>query len=167
MSNIYDNEMKIEFLSKSNNEAFARVSVAAFVAQLDPTLEELADIKTAVSEAVTNSIIHGYEERIGIVKVICKIRENEILIEVSDSGKGIENIEIAKQPLYTTKSNLERAGMGFTIMESFMDNVEVESMLGIGTKVTMNKTIKNNNKEKAKIQNETGDFAIASIRGDE
>ncbi len=167
MSNIYDNEMKIEFLSKSNNEAFARVSVAAFVAQLDPTLEELADIKTAVSEAVTNSIIHGYEERIGIVKVICKIRENEILIEVSDSGKGIENIEIAKQPLYTTKSNLERSGMGFTIMESFMDNVEVESMLGIGTKVTMNKKIKNNNKEKAKIQNETGDFAIASIRGDE
>ena len=167
MSNIYDNEMKIEFLSKSNNEAFARVSVAAFVAQLDPTLEELADIKTAVSEAVTNSIIHGYEERIGIVKVICKIRENEILIEVSDSGKGIENIEMAKQPLYTTKSNLERSGMGFTIMESFMDNVEVESMLGIGTKVTMNKKIKNNNKEKAKIQNETGDFAIASIRGDE
>ena len=142
MNNIYDNEMKIEFLSKSSNEAFARISVAAFIAQLDPTLEELADIKTAVSEAVTNSIIHGYEEQDGIIKLICKIRENEVFIEISDSGKGIENVEIAKQPLYTTKSNMERSGMGFTIMESFMDHVEVESMLGIGTKVAMSKVIK-------------------------
>ena len=142
MKNIYDNEMKIEFLSKSSNEAFARISVAAFIAQLDPTLEELADIKTAVSEAVTNSIIHGYEEQDGIIKLICKIRDNEVFIEVSDSGKGIENVEIAKQPLYTTKSNMERSGMGFTIMESFMDYVEVESMLGIGTKVAMSKVIK-------------------------
>lgn len=142
MKNIYDNEMKIEFLSKSSNEAFARISVAAFIAQLDPTLEELADIKTAVSEAVTNSIIHGYEEQDGIIKLICKIRENEVFIEISDSGKGIENVEIAKQPLYTTKSNMERSGMGFTIMESFMDHVEVESMLGIGTKVAMSKVIK-------------------------
>ena len=134
--------MKIEFLSKSSNEAFARISVAAFIAQLDPTLEELADIKTAVSEAVTNSIIHGYEEQDGIIKLICKIRDNEVFIEVSDSGKGIENVEIAKQPLYTTKSNMERSGMGFTIMESFMDYVEVESMLGIGTKVAMSKVIK-------------------------
>lgn len=145
MNNIYDNEMKIEFLSKSNNEAFARISVAAFIAQLDPTLEELADIKTAVSEAVTNSIIHGYEEQSGIVKVICKIKENEVFIEISDSGKGIENVETAKQPLYTTKSNLERAGMGFTIMESFMDSVNVDSMLGVGTKVTMKKLIKDRN----------------------
>ena len=144
MSNTYDNEMKIEFLSKSNNEAFARISVAAFVAQLDPTLEEIADIKTAVSEAVTNSIIHGYEDKIGLVKVVCKISEDEVFIEISDSGKGIENIEMAKQPLYTTKSNLERSGMGFTIMESFMDEVDVESILGIGTKVTMRKKIKNN-----------------------
>lgn len=142
MNNMYDNEMKIEFLSKSSNEAFARISVAAFIAQLDPTLEELADIKTAVSEAVTNSIIHGYEDQTGIVKLICKIKENEVLIEILDSGKGIENIEIAKQPLYTTKSNMERSGMGFTIMESFMDHIEVESMLGIGTKVTMSKVIK-------------------------
>ena len=142
MKNIYDNEMKIEFLSKSSNEAFARISVAAFIAQLDPTLEELADIKTAVSEAVTNSIIHGYEEQDGIIKLICKIRDNEVFIEVSDSGKEIENVEIAKQPLYTTKSNMERSGMGFTIMESFMDYVEVESMLGIGTKVAMSKVIK-------------------------
>ena len=151
MNNTYDNEMKIEFLSKSNNEAFARISVAAFIAQLDPTLEEIADIKTAVSEAVTNSIIHGYEEKIGIVKLNCKIIKDEVFIEISDSGKGIENVEIAKQPLFTTKANLERSGMGFTIMESFMDDVQVESVLGIGTKVTMKKKIKNNSQEEEKI----------------
>lgn len=159
MNNRYDNEMRIEFLSKSNNEAFARISVAAFVAQLDPTLEEIADIKTAVSEAVTNSIIHGYEEKIGIVKLVCKITDNEVFIEVSDTGKGIENVEIAKQPLYTTKSNLERSGMGFTIMESFMEDVEVESVLGLGTKVTMRKTIRSNS-------NREEDFAV-SIRREE
>lgn len=159
MNNTYDNEMKIEFLSKSNNEAFARIAVAAFVAQLDPTIEEIADIKTAVSEAVTNSIIHGYEERQGIVKLVCKIRDKEIFIEISDSGKGIENIEMAKQPLYTTKANLERSGMGFTIMESFMDYVEVESVLGLGTKVTMSRKIKSSSKEK--------ELAVATIRGDE
>ena len=159
MKSRYDNEMKIEFLSKSNNEAFARIAVAAFIAQLDPTIEELADIKTAVSEAVTNAIIHGYEEEIGIVKLTCKISKNEVFIEISDTGKGIENVELAKQPLYTTKANLERSGMGFTIMESFMENVEVESVLGIGTKVTMSKLIKSNcNKEE--------DFAL-SIRGEE
>ena len=141
MNNIYDNEMKIEFLSKSSNEAFARIAVAAFVAQLDPTLEEIADIKTAVSEAVTNSIIHGYEECLGIVKLVCKIRENEIFIEISDSGKGIEDIELAKKPLYTTKANLERSGMGFTIMESFMDEMKVESIPEMGTKVTLRKYI--------------------------
>lgn len=164
MKNIYDNEMKIEFLSKSSNEAFARISVAAFVAQLDPTLEEIADIKTSVSEAVTNSVIHGYEEQLGIVKLTCKIKDNEIIIEISDSGKGIENIEIAKQPLYTTKANLERAGMGFTIMESFMDDVEVESALGIGTKITMRKKIKNTNKEEIAVSAVGGETAI---RGDE
>ena len=144
----YENEMNLEFISKSSNEAFARITVAAFASQLDPTIEEIADIKTAVSEAVTNSIIHGYEDKIGLVKVVCKISEDEVFIEISDSGKGIENIEMAKQPLYTTKSNLERSGMGFTIMESFMDEVDVESILGIGTKVTMQKKIKNNIKEK-------------------
>ena len=142
-----DNEMKLEFLSKSTNEAFARISVAAFAAQLDPSLEELADIKTAVSEAVTNCIIHGYENKQGIVKVIAKLKENQIIIEVSDKGKGIENINIAKEPLYTTKANLERSGMGFTIMESFMDKVDVESILGLGTKVTMVKKIKIKSKE--------------------
>ena len=128
MEKTYDNEMKIEFISNPNNESLARIAVASFAASLDPTIEEISDIKTAVSEAVTNSIIHGYEERQGIVKLICKIREKEVFIEISDSGKGIENVEIAKQPLYTTKANLERSGMGFTIMESFMEDVEVESV---------------------------------------
>lgn len=139
---MFNNEMKLEFISKSSNEAFARVAVAAFASQLDPTIEELADIKTAVSEAVTNSIIHGYEKKQGVVKISSWLTENEIIIEISDKGKGIENIEMAKEPLYTTKPNLERSGMGFTIMESFMDKVDVESIVGIGTKVTMSKTIK-------------------------
>lgn len=139
---IKENEMKLEFISKSNNEAFARISVAAFVSQLDPTIEEISDIKTAVSEAVTNAIVHGYEDKIGIVTIICKICENEVFIEISDNGKGIENIEMAKQPLYTTRPNLERSGMGFTIMESFMDELNVQSILGLGTKVTMKKKIK-------------------------
>lgn len=138
---MYDNEMKLEFLSKSNNEAFARIAVAAFVSQLDPTIEELADIKTAVSEAVTNAIIHGYEEKEGMVKIVCKLIGNSVVIEVSDTGKGIENIELAKQPLYTSKPNLERSGMGFTIIESFMDEMKIESVVGLGTKVTMKKKI--------------------------
>ena len=139
---IGENEMKLEFLSKSNNEAFARITVAAFVSALDPTIEEISDIKTAVSEAVTNSIVHGYENKIGIVNVRCKIVDREVTIEIADTGKGIENIEMAKQPLYTSKPSLERSGMGFTIMESFMDDLKVESVLGLGTKVTMKKTIK-------------------------
>ena len=143
MNKKFENEMKIEFISKSSNESFARITVAAFAAQLDPTVEELADIKTAVSEAVTNCIIHGYENEIGIVKIIAKLRENEITIEISDKGKGIEDIEMAKEPLYTTKPNLERSGMGFTIMESFMDTMEVESIVGLGTKIKMTKIIKN------------------------
>lgn len=142
MKSLYENEMKLEFLSKSSNEAFARISVAAFASQLDPTIEEMADIKTAVSEAVTNSIVHGYENMSGIVKIICKIFANCIEIEISDTGKGIENVELARKPLYTSKPNLERSGMGFTIMESFMDEVSVDSVLGLGTKVTMKKIIK-------------------------
>ncbi len=142
MKSLYENEMKLEFLSKSNNEAFARISVAAFASQLDPTIEEMADIKTAVSEAVTNSIVHGYENMNGMVKIICKIFANCIEIEISDTGKGIENVEMARKPLYTSKPNLERSGMGFTIMESFMDEVSVESVFGLGTKVTMKKFIK-------------------------
>lgn len=155
MKNLYENEMKLEFLSKSNNEAFARISVAAFASQLDPTIEEMADIKTAVSEAVTNSIVHGYEGMNGMVKIICKIFANCIEIEISDTGKGIENIEIARKPLYTSKPNLERSGMGFTIMESFMDEISVESVLGLGTKVMMKKFIKREeeNVEELKLAN--------------
>jgi len=144
MKSLYENEMKLEFLSKSNNEAFARISVAAFASQLDPTIEELADIKTAVSEAVTNSIIHGYEDSEGIITITCKIFANTISIEISDNGKGIENVNMAKEPLYTSKPDLERSGMGFTIMDSFMDDLEVESILGLGTKVSMKKVIKKN-----------------------
>ena len=140
----YDNEMRLEFLSKSSNEAFARIAVAAFASQLDPTIEEIADIKTAVSEAVTNSIIHGYENKEGIVRLHCMIKDNNIIIEVSDAGIGIEDINIAKEPLYTSKPNLERSGMGFTIMQSFMDELNVESVLNLGTKVTMRKAIKQN-----------------------
>lgn len=142
MKNGYDNEMKLEIMSKSNNEAFARVTVAAFAAQLDPTIEELADIKTAVSEAVTNCIIHAYEEKEGIIKIVCRLDDHSIEIEISDKGKGIENIEEARKPLYTSKPNLERSGMGFTIMESFMDDTKIESVVGLGTKITMKKTIK-------------------------
>ena len=143
---MYENEMKLEFLSKSNNEAFARITVAAFVSQLDPTLEELSDIKTAVSEAVTNSIIHGYENGEGTIKIACKIIDETLYVEISDQGIGIENIELAKQPLYTSKPDLERSGMGFTIMESFMDEIKVESVAGLGTKVKMKKVIKKNEK---------------------
>ena len=149
MIGIYDNEMKLEFVSKSSNEAFARITVAAFDSQLDPTIEELADIKTAVSEAVTNCIIHGYEGTSGIVKVECKLKDNCIEIEISDNGKGISDIELARKPLYTTKANLERSGMGFTIMESFMDDFKVESIEGMGTKVTMKKYIKVPEKEES------------------
>ncbi len=172
MTKAFDNEMKIEFLSKSNNEAFARIAVAAFIAQLDPTIEEIADIKTAVSEAVTNSIIHGYEGKVGLVKLVCKIVKNEVFIEISDTGKGIENVEIAKQPLFTTKSNLERSGMGFTIMESFMDNVEVESVLGIGTKIMMSKKIKINSSQEKGLENFgdeecINDLKNSDVRGEE
>lgn len=136
------NEMKLEFLSKSNNEAFARIVAAAFVSQLDPTLEELADVKTAVSEAVTNSIIHGYENGSGIVVLNCRLFPDSVQISVIDEGRGIEDIEQARQPLFTTKPGMERSGMGFSVMESFMDRVEVYSELNKGTRVVMFKTFK-------------------------
>lgn len=148
MKGLYDNEMKLEFVSKTNNEAFARIAVAAFVSQLDPTIDELSDIKTALSEAVTNSIIHGYEDEEGIVKITAKLFGNTVEIEISDNGKGISNIEEARKPLYTSKPNMERSGMGFTIMESFMDYVTVESAVGLGTKVTMKKKIMSMENEK-------------------
>lgn len=152
MKSLYENEMKLEFLSKSNNEAFARISVAAFAAGLDPTIEELADIKTAVSEAVTNCIIHGYEDTEGVITIVCRIYDNSILIEISDNGKGIENVNMAKEPLYTSKPDLERSGMGFTIMESFMDDLSVESVLGLGTKVTMKKNINKKESEDKELE---------------
>ena len=136
-----DNEMKLEFLSKSQNESFARSVVAAFAAQLDPTIEELAEIKTAVSEAVTNAIIHGYSREIGIVVIVSRIIGNRVEIEVKDFGVGISDIELARQPLYTSKPELERSGMGFTVMETFMDKVEIESITGEGTTIFMTKTI--------------------------
>jgi stage II sporulation protein AB (anti-sigma F factor) len=133
------NFMRLEFLSKSTNESFARVVVAAFASQLDPTIEELSDIKTAVSEAVTNAIIHGYEYSEGIVIVESMIQGNKIEIIVEDKGKGIDDVKKAMEPFYTSKPDLERSGMGFTVMETFMDELVVESQLGNGTKVKMAK----------------------------
>ncbi|HOQ17175.1 MAG TPA: anti-sigma F factor [Defluviitaleaceae bacterium] len=138
----FQNSMKISFLSKSQNEAFARVAVAAFVSQLDPTVEEISEIKTAVSEAVTNAIIHGYEDKEGEVLLTCTIQDNLVEITVSDRGVGIEDIEKAREPLYTSKPELERSGMGFTVMEAFMDEVEVESVKDSGTTVKMRKRLK-------------------------
>ncbi|MDO4744651.1 MAG: anti-sigma F factor, partial [Clostridia bacterium] len=136
-----ENEMKLEFLSKSSNEAFARITVASFAAQLDPTIEEISDIKTAVSEAVTNSIVHGYVNMKGIIKIVCRVIDDLIEIEVSDFGVGIEDICIAMQPLFTSKPECERSGMGFTVMQTFMDELKVQSTLGEGTVVTMKKRI--------------------------
>lgn len=136
---VNNNFMKLEFLSKSNNESFARVVVAAFAAQLDPTLEELSDIKTAVSEAVTNSIIHGYEYGEGTIVLEAKIVDDEIEIIIEDKGKGIVDIDQAIEPFYTSKPDLERSGMGFTVMETFMDSLKIESIKGQGTKIIMTK----------------------------
>jgi len=131
------NEMQLEFPSKSSNEAFARVVVAAFASQLDLTLDELADIKTAVSEAVTNCIIHAYEGTTGKIRIHSKLFDNKIEIVVQDWGVGIKDIEQARQPLWTSKPELDRSGMGFTIMENFMDELHVTSVPGETTIVTM------------------------------
>lgn len=136
------NSMRLEFPSKSQNESFARVVVASFAAQLDPTIEELSDIKTAVSEAVTNAIIHGYEDKIGTIIIISKIEGNKIEIIVEDKGVGIEDIDKAKEPFYTSRPELERSGMGFTVMETFMDELELFSEVGKGTKVRMVKVFR-------------------------
>lgn len=134
-----DNMMKIEFISKSQNESFARVAVAAFVSQLDPTIEELTDVKTAVSEAVTNAIIHGYEGDQGLVRIQTEIQGNEVTIIITDEGKGIDDITKAMEPLYSSRPDLERSGMGFTVMETFMDSLEVKSERGKGTTIIMKK----------------------------
>ncbi|BFH69364.1 MAG: anti-sigma F factor [Paenibacillus dendritiformis] len=138
----HSNKMSLEFSSRSENEAFARVAVAAFVAQLDPTLEELTDLKTVISEAVTNSIIHGYDNNPeGIVSITAEIEGDQIMLTVSDRGRGIEDVELARQPLFTSKPDMERSGMGFTIMENFMDEFEVTTELGAGTTIRMKKRI--------------------------
>ena len=136
-----ENKIKVEFSSLSKNESFARVVIAAFATQLDPTLDELSDIKTAVSEAVTNAIIHGYgnESEGNFVKLEATIIENELTVKVIDNGTGIDNVDMAMQPLYTSRPDLERSGMGFTVMETFMDSLVVESVKGEGTTVTMKK----------------------------
>ncbi len=136
-----DNKMVIEFEAISENEAFARTAVAAFIAPLDPTVEELTEIKTALSEAVSNSIIHGYEGGVGVVKVGCACAGNLVEIYIEDFGRGIDNIDRAKEPLYTTKPEQERSGMGFTVMEIFMDKLLVESTEGEGTRITMTKKL--------------------------
>ena len=145
-SNTQNNEMEIRFDSRSENEGFARVSVASFLTQLNPTVEEVADVKTAVSEAVTNAIIHGYEQRVEKVKIHCSIENQLFTVEISDNGKGIENVEKAMEPMFTTKPEDDRSGMGFSFMEAFMDTVEVESKVGEGTSVKMTKTIGKGNR---------------------
>lgn len=137
-----DNYMKLEIPSKSQNEAFARVAVAAFAAQADPTLDEISDVKIAVSEAVTNAIIHGYENGPGTILISATLDNGRLEVTVVDYGVGIADIELARQPLYTTKPELERSGMGFTIMENFMDEFSVESEADRGTTVTMAKVFR-------------------------
>ncbi len=139
---MYTNRMHLEFDSKSENERFARVTVAAFASQLNPILEEIADLKTAVSEAVTNAIVHGYDEKEGTVYIDGIIEDNVITIIVEDKGIGINDIDKAKEPLFTTKPEQDRSGMGFMFMEAFMDNMEVQSEPGKGTRVVMSKEIK-------------------------
>ncbi|MCL2354286.1 MAG: anti-sigma F factor [Defluviitaleaceae bacterium] len=140
----FKNKMEINFLAISENQAFARVAVAAFATQLNPTIAELTEIKTAVSEAVTNAMIHGYDdgdEQDKTISLRCVIEDREIYIEIEDDGQGIEDIEVAKEPLYTSKPDDERSGMGFTIMDEFMDALIVESQAGQGTIIKMKKTI--------------------------
>ena len=137
----YKNNMKIQFINKSANEGFARVATAAFVTQLDVTVEQLADIKTAVSEAVTNSIVHGYEGMVGYITLECELDGSLVTIVVSDCGRGMADVALARQPLYTSRPELERSGMGFTVMETFMDTVEVTSAPGLGTTVKMTKKL--------------------------
>ena len=152
------NIMEVKFSAKSENESLARVIVASFAAKLDPTIDELSDIKTAVSEAVTNAIIHGYEEdETKFVHMRCELIENTIKVVVEDYGKGIEDIEEAKQPMFTSKPELERSGMGFSFMESFMDDMQVASIVGEGTKVIMTKTIEVPNKSNIELRFDYGD----------
>lgn len=135
-----ENRLKMTIPSRSANESFARVAVAAFVAQKDPTVEEISDIKTAVSEAVTNAIVHGYKNTMGDIYITVVLEDNAVKIRIRDKGCGIENIKQAMEPLYTTGGE-ERAGLGFAVMQSFMDNVRVRSSVGKGTTVTLTKRL--------------------------
>ncbi len=137
-----ENQMKLSFQSLSSNEGFARVAVAAFISSLDPTVAEIADIKTAVSEAVTNCIVHAYRDSIGIITIHTKIYENRrVVITVKDKGCGIEDIDRAMQPLFTTKPEEERSGLGFSVMQSFTDKLKVRSKTGKGTSITLEKIL--------------------------
>ena len=133
----HENEKELVFDSRSVNEGFARVAVAAFLTQLNPTLEEVSDVKTAVSEAVTNAIIHGYEKEVEKIWIRCRLDGQTLYIEVEDHGNGIDDVKKAMEPLFTTKPELESYGMGFSFMEAFMDEIQVESELGKGTIVKM------------------------------
>ena len=133
--------VKLQIDSLSRNEEFARVMAAVFMSRMNPTLEEIDDVKTAVSEAVTNAIIHGYQGGSGIIYIEAEIRENLLTISVRDEGVGISNLKKAMEPMYTTDTTGERSGMGFSFMEAFMDQVEVDTEPGRGTRVTMNKRI--------------------------
>ena len=135
------NHMHLCFDARTSNESFARMAVTAFMSEMNPTLEQIADVKTAVSEAVTNAIVHGYTDENRQVEVVCDQYDKKLVVMVVDHGVGIENMEQAMQPFYTSKPELERSGMGFSFMEAFMDDVKVESRLGIGTKITMSKYI--------------------------
>ena len=136
------NEMTIVFDSRPVNEGMARIAAASFCTQLNPTLEEVADLKTAVSEAVTNCIIHGYEGEVHKIRMDLKLKGREIFVDITDQGVGISDVKKAMGPLYTTKPEKERSGMGFTFMEAFMDEVTVDSEVGVGTSVHMKKTIR-------------------------
>ena len=139
---MYKNNVNIELDSNSSNEGFARMVTVAFLAPLDPTIDEISDIKTAVSEAVTNCIIHGYDNKDGKIYMKMSLKDNLFRVEIEDKGIGIEDINKAMEPMYTTKEDEDRSGMGFCFMEAFMDNLEVESKVGQGTKIIMSKYIK-------------------------
>ena len=136
-----NNSMKMEFLSISENEKFARTAVASFISQLNPTLDEIEDIKASVSEAVTNAVVHGYCDVVGIIYITCDLKGDEAIITVRDKGCGIEDITLARTPLYTGAQDSERSGLGFTVMETFMDEIDVTSSKDCGTTVTLIKKI--------------------------
>lgn len=136
-----NNSMKLEFLSISQNEKFARATVAAFVSQLNPTLDELEDIKASVSEAVTNAVVHAYKNETGNIYITCNLNSSEAVITIKDTGCGIEDVALARTPLYTGSEDSERSGLGFTVMETFMDSIDVKSEKGQGTTITLTKRI--------------------------